>query len=298
MMTKEQPPPALDSPAPEPAAASYNLTLLGGWQIRHGELVLQVPASAQRLIAFVSLNDRVSRAYVAGCLWPEVSEQHAHGSLRSTVWRLSHSCPGLLVAAGETLAISTDVVVDVRELRGLFAGMLNAAWPPDTADPDIPSAGATGSGPPRTASTAGPDRGPALDIGSLPAWLWGDLLPGWYDDWVMLERERLRQMRVHALEAMTRSLADQGRFAEALEVGMAAVGVAPLRESAHREVIRIHLAEGNHAEALRQFEVCAQLLRADLGLEPSELMIDLMRTVVEAGGHGSPPHRDGPMTHS
>jgi DNA-binding SARP family transcriptional activator len=248
-----------ESPRP-----GFNLTLLGGWQLSRGHEVLRIPASAQRLIAFVSLNDHVSRAYVAGTLWPEVSEQHAHGSLRSTIWRTSRSCPGLLIINGETLAVADEVGVDVRELRRLFTGMLSS-----TRD--------------GTANPGSADGRPLPKITALPDWLWGDLLPGWYDDWVMLERERLRQMRVHALEAMARTLAEQGLFAEALEVGMAAVGVAPLRESAHREVIRIHLAEGNLAEALRQFEVCAQLLRSDLGLEPSELMIDLMRPVVEGG---------------
>ncbi len=246
--------PAIASPDPR-----FRLTLLGGWQLSRGDDVRRIPASAQRLIAFVSLNDHVSRTYAAGTLWPDVSEQHAHGSLRSTVWRTARSCPGLLIATGESLTVAEDVTVDIRELRRLFAGMLTT-----------------------TATDADPVGDPTLvKITGLPDWLWGDLLPGWTDDWVLLERERLRQMRVHALETAARNLADQGLFAEALEVGMAAVGVAPLRESAHREVIRIHLAEGNLAEALRQFELCAQLLRSDLGLAPSELMIDLMRPVLE-----------------
>jgi DNA-binding SARP family transcriptional activator len=247
--------------------ARFTLTLLGGWQLSRDHELLRIPSSAQRLIAFVSLNDHVSRAYAAGTLWPEVSEQHAHGSLRSTIWRTSHSCPGLLSSNGETLAVAADVAVDVRELRRLFAGMLSSAHQQSPGRP-------------------GPGAGAPAAITVLPDWLWGDLLPGWYDDWVLLERERLRQMRVHALEAMARNLAAQGQFAEALEVGMAAVGVAPLRESAHREVIKIHLAEGNLAEALRQFEVCAQLLRSDLGLEPSALMVDLMRPVVQGGRAG------------
>ena len=116
----------------------------------------------------------------------------------------------------------------------------------------------------------------------LSAWagsLAGDLLPGWNDEWVQVERERLRQMLVQALEAITRSLTDKGLFAQALEVGMIGVAVAPLRESAHREIIRIHLAEGNHAEALRQFQVCSRLLWSELGLGPSQLMSDLMAAV-------------------
>ena len=104
----------------------------------------------------------------------------------------------------------------------------------------------------------------------------------------MVERERLRQMRVHALEVITRGLGDRGLFAEALEVGMVAVGVAPLRESAHREIIRIHLAEGNHGEALRQFDECARLLRVHLGLPPSRLMSDLMADLMSGLTPGQP----------
>ena len=157
----------------------------------------------------------------------EVTEQRAHASLRSTIWRVSQSCRGLLSTHGDMLELAPGVVVDVAALRDLFETML-----------------------------PGSEREPTGESWTESAC--GDLLPGWYDDWVLLERERLRQMRVHALETMTRSLAEQGRYAEALEVGMAAVAVAPLRESAHREIIRIHLAEGNLSQALRQFEVCAR----------------------------------------
>jgi DNA-binding SARP family transcriptional activator len=241
---------------PESAAGATNggpvftLAMLGGWRMtRDGEPV-HLPSSAQRLVAFTGLNDSVSRAYIAGTLWPEVTDHRAHASLRSTIWRVSQTCRGLLESHGEVLSLARGTWVDVRELRSLFE-----VEPPGSR---------SGSG-----------------VASWSESFWGELLPGWYDDWVMLERERLRQMRVHALETMTRALADQGRYAEALEVGMAAVAVAPLRESAHREIIRIHLAEGNLSEALRQFEVCAQLLRADLGLEPSDQMVDLLEPVMD-----------------
>lgn len=227
----------------------YRLTLLGGWRIRDGETALHLPGSAQRLIALVGLTDQASRAFAAGTLWPEVPEHRAHASLRSTIWRVSHMCPGLLVTAAGSVGLSPDVAVDVLELKSLFEAML---WHPENS----------------------------VERGAWVGSLGGDLLPGWDEEWVLLERERLRQMRVHALEMIARDLANERRYAEALEIGMVALSVAPLRESAHREIIRIHLAEGNHAEALRQFEVCAQLLRADLGLEPSELMIDLMAPVI------------------
>jgi DNA-binding SARP family transcriptional activator len=235
---------------------SYRLNLCGTWRLSQDGRVVAMPSSAQRLVAFVSLNESMSRAFAAGTLWPEVTEQRAHASLRSAAWRASRTAPGLLVAQGDRLGLGDDVAVDVQELRSIFARMLD--------DPDKD-----------------------FDLSAWSDALTGDLLPGWYDDWVLVERERLRQMRIHVLESIARRLGDRHRYAEGIEVGMAAVAIAPLRESAHREVIRLHLAEGNVAEALRQFEVCAQLLRSDLGLEPSDLMIDLMQPVLDASANGS-----------
>ena len=97
----------------------------------------------------------------------------------------------------------------------------------------------------------------------------GELLPGWYEDWLIVERERLRQRMLHMLEAACRRLADVHRFAEALEVGLAAVAIEPLRESAHTAVIKAHLAEGNLVEASRQYELLRDLLREHLGTRPS-----------------------------
>jgi DNA-binding SARP family transcriptional activator len=107
-----------------------------------------------------------------------------------------------------------------------------------------------------------------LDIDPAPFLV--DLLPDWYDDWVILERERYRQLRLHALEALSRLLADRDRYAEAIDVGLAAVACEPLRESAHRVLIRTHLAEGNVAEAARQYRSYRRMLQEELGVEPSE----------------------------
>jgi DNA-binding SARP family transcriptional activator len=197
----------------------------------------------------VALNDHVNRSFVAGTLWPDVSEERAQASLRTAIWRVISSCPGILVNDKEILALSEQTSVDVWRLRAVNESL-------------------------HASSTSGVE----LDFNDEP--LWADLLPGWYEDWVLFERERLRQIQLHILQTMTERFASGSRYGEALQLAMATVNIAPLRESAHRKIIRIHLAEGNAAEALRQFEVYAQLLRTDLGLEPSEQMIDLMRPVI------------------
>jgi DNA-binding SARP family transcriptional activator len=80
----------------------------------------------------------------------------------------------------------------------------------------------------------------------------GDVLIDWYDDWVLLERERFRQLRLHALETLCEDLTETQSYASAVEAGLACVAAEPLRESAHRALIKAYLAEGNPGEAIRQ----------------------------------------------
>jgi SARP family transcriptional regulator, regulator of embCAB operon len=96
-----------------------------------------------------------------------------------------------------------------------------------------------------------------------------DLLPDWYDDWVLTRAEDWRQLRLHALEALASRLTAVGRWAEAAIAAGAAVQAEPLRESAHAALIQVHLAEGNQSQAVREFARYRALLHAELGLEPT-----------------------------
>jgi DNA-binding SARP family transcriptional activator len=117
------------------------------------------------------------------------------------------------------------------------------------------------------------DRAAAKDAADLSAAavsaLSVDLLPDWYDDWVVIEAEHWHQLRLHALEALTELLLAQRRFGDATSAALAAVRADPLRESSHAALIRVHLAEGNQSEALSEFRRYQALLRAELGLEPT-----------------------------
>jgi DNA-binding SARP family transcriptional activator len=104
----------------------------------------------------------------------------------------------------------------------------------------------------------------------------GELLPDWYDDWVLLERERYRQLSLHALEALADRLTGLARFGEAADAALAAIAGEPLRESGHRALIRVHLAEGNPSEALREYDRFRQMLDG-LGLAPSPRLEELVR---------------------
>jgi DNA-binding SARP family transcriptional activator len=106
------------------------------------------------------------------------------------------------------------------------------------------------------------------------------LLPSWYDDWLLIDRERQRQIRLHALERMSAWYVSAERFDSAIEAALQAIAGDPLRESAHRCLIRAHLAEGNVSEARRQVQSYAALL-ADAGI-PAKLS-SRMRELILTG---------------
>jgi DNA-binding SARP family transcriptional activator len=222
------------------------LDLLGGFELCvRGESVA-CALSAQRVVAFLALHDRpVHRGFVAGTLWPDKSDERAGANLRSALWRLRQ--PGLRVieTRGANLRLSPEVDVDVT--RQVNAGKRVVADPTTATDADLDLDG-TG----------------------------GDLLPDWYEDWVLLERERLRQLRLHALEVACVELTRRGEIARAIEAGLAAVAAEPLRESSTRALMGAHLAEGNRVEALRQFERYRRLLWEELSVPPTRRLNDIL----------------------
>jgi DNA-binding SARP family transcriptional activator len=224
------------------------LSLLNRFELVRDGAPEVVPMSGQRLLALLAVHPwPLLRPYVAGTLWPDTSEERAHGSLRSALWRVQRLCPGLIEPAGAQLGLGPAVEVDLHTAEAFARRVL------DESDADV-----VGAHP--------------------PSHLLGDLLPDWYDDWLLFERERFRDLRLRALDVLCERLTRAGRFRDAAEVGHAALAAEPLRESAHRALVRIHLLEGNTVEALRQYRLCRRLLAEQLGIDPSSLMEELMRT--------------------
>jgi DNA-binding SARP family transcriptional activator len=235
------------------ARPQVRLRLLPTFQLETGGAALHVPAGAQRLLAYLALQDGpVLRATAAGVLWVGSSEDHAHASLRSTIWRLGRCGVPLVTADRDVLGLGDQLDVDFRQV-------VDRAWRliEDPARCDVST----------------------VDAGSLSV----DLLVGWYDDWVVLEQDRLRQLRVHALEALARQLAAEGRYGPAVDAAFAAVQAEPLRETAHRTLMETFLAEGNAAKAIQQYRRFAEQLSRAVGIAPSP---SLQRLAAEltAGG--------------
>jgi DNA-binding SARP family transcriptional activator len=225
--------------------SSLRLTLMGRFALWQGRRELEIATGSQRLIALLALRDRpAGRLHVAATLWPDSPTERSLAVLRTALWRVNQASKQVIVAAPSLLRLDDNIEVDVHELLA-FARQLNQMEKPL-------------------------DAVYANSVGV--ANLVSELLPDWCDDWLQDEREELRQTRLHALDGLAWRLSESGLFADAIQAALAAIRLEPLRESAHRTLIAMHLAEGNRSEAWRQYHRCRRLLREELGIEPSDSM--------------------------
>ncbi|HWH26295.1 MAG TPA: BTAD domain-containing putative transcriptional regulator [Pseudolysinimonas sp.] len=232
--------------------------VLGGFSVEvDGAHVSGLSIGSQRLLVFLALHDRtVSRAAVATTLWPHASAAQAGVTLRSALARLDSVTRGAIRAEAGNFTLVTQVRVDFREAQALAHRLL---------DPD--DAGMVDGN--RAASAI--------------ATLSRELLPDWYDDWIISVGEEWRHLRAAGLEALATRLLASGRHGEAAGAARAAISVDPLRETPHGILIRIHLADGNQSNALGVYESYRTTLRIALGLEPTAHLSGLLSHVVRIG---------------
>jgi DNA-binding SARP family transcriptional activator len=224
------------------------VSLLDGFSLTHDGRDLPLPLAGQRLIAFLALHPRpVLRPFAAGTLWPDSTEEHAAASLRTALWKLRGLGLPVVQATQDHLWLGGRLATDLADAVALARRVL-----------------ASGGDPPEP-----------IEAGSQ---LKADLLPDWYDEWLVIEREQFRQLRLHALETLCLRLTAAGRHAAAVDLGLAAVSADPLRESSRRALIAAHLAEGNLHEAVAQYRTFRQLLFDELHASPSPDMERLLPT--------------------
>lgn len=233
------------------STSRVELFLLGTFRMRVDSVQIdELAVGSQRLLIFLALHDRaIARISLAGTIWPDVSDKRAGISLRAALTRLD----GLLGNTVEAtkaggLGLRPGVAVDLRDAQALAHRLLHRGGPVESVD---------------------------LGADSITV-LSSELLPDWYDDWIIAEAEDWRQLRMDALEAMGQRLLAQGRSAEAIRAARASMRVDPLRESPHALLIRIHLEDGNQSEALGVFDRYRGILLAALDLEPTAQLSGLV----------------------
>ncbi len=205
------------------------VTVLGSFTLTSAGATIPLGVDSRRLVAYLAVHPRPQeRAALAADLWPGAAAAAARRLLGDAVAAID--VPGLLVDS-DALALAADVEVDLAAGMGLIRVL-----------PEI-------------------DGSDDTDTSTLTA----DILPGWTATWIVVERERFRQLRLHALEERSLRLAAAGRYEEAVAMAQSTVRTAPSRESARRALIEAHLVQGDIAAAVAEYDGYQELLRSSVG---------------------------------
>jgi DNA-binding SARP family transcriptional activator len=216
-----------------------SIQLLDGFRLTVSGRDIALPVQAQRVLAYLAVVRRPQpRQLLAERLWSDVPNERCQASLRTALWRIRQADHALVQSNRTTVDLDRDVQVDLYDTLDQAHRLLSG-------DAEL------------------------VDIDLRAESLRADLLPDWDEDWVLIEREQLRQLRLHALEALSARERDAGRVAYAIHAAQAAIAGEPLRESARAALIEAYFAEGNVAEAHRELDRFSVLLWSELRVRPS-----------------------------
>lgn len=222
------------------------LTLLGQFSLAGDAGFIPVDPSSSRMMAALALCGPTSREELADLLWPGTERDRGLANVRTVLWRMSAAVRRLVVGSPAGMSLHPALDVDVRRM-GVSQRRTEA---------------------------------PPVEIGfrfSLDQ-LCAPLLTGWYDEWVLVERDRVRARQIMLLECRVSSHLERGDVAAAVIDATWAVTVDPLNETAHQMLLRSHLAEGNVSEAVRHYLHLTGLLENELGVSPNPGTVELMES--------------------
>lgn len=258
--------------------------LLGTFTLRHGTRSVSLASAAARaLLAYLLLHrdQPTPRAVLAGILFPDCPEPRARRALTQALWHIQRVLPRLVQADVDAIHIPPDapIWVDVEEFKKYSVFSIQYS--------DLPSQPPTSN---LSTTLRASLQSPISSLRSLISLYRGDLLEGFYDDWILLERERLREIYLLALEQLTQSHKSSGRYDLALDAALKLARADPLRESAHREVMRLYFALNRPEAALKQFAACRATWNAELGLEPEPETVALAQEIATRSGTSAAPY--------
>lgn len=234
------------------------VSLLGRFDVRKNGVSILIPSRpAQSLLAYLILTTGIAhrREKLAGLLWPDSSEDNARSNLRQALWRVRKS-------------LSDD---SSPELTYLISDQISVEFNPKSnywLDVSVLEK--------QTREINAPDQ--LMEILKLYR---GELLPGFYNDWVMLERERLQAVFEREVERLLEQLNDEHRWTEMLEWGEHWLAYGQNPEPAYRALMDAYGALGNRSKVAYTYDRCVKALRDDLGVEPSERTRNLYEQLVQ-----------------
>jgi DNA-binding SARP family transcriptional activator len=239
------------------------LYLFGSPHIEYREATLKIERrKAFALVAYLALTPQpISRAFAAALLWPNLDESHARSALRSTLRSLQcHTAETWLSATRTTIGLMRDALwVDVWDFERAVAGQQGS--PDDEHAHDVQL---------------------KLAVETYSA----DFLAGFFltdcpefEEWQLQQAEWLRREYADALRRLSEHYARRAQTDDAIRYARLWLAADPLHEPAHRHLMSLYAHAGQRSEALRQYQLCVDLLDRELATPPERATSELFKVI-------------------
>ena len=224
---------------------SLRIYLLGQFSLQADDLAVELPSRpAQSLLAYLALNAGISqrREKLAGLLWPEATGSNARSYLRQALWRIRKALTGGGLDWQEYLRVS-DIAICFDDHSDYRLDTTLLLEPVETL--------------------------PLDEIMDTIALYRGELLPGFYDEWVILERNRLHAAYQQKMKLLLERLVEDRRWDEVVNWSEQWIRLDHAPEPAYRTLMQAHAGLGNQGMVGATYQRCLESLERELGVEPS-----------------------------
>lgn len=253
--------------------------LFGGFRVQRGHppQPLHFTRTAQHLLAYLLLHRRLPhpRDILAGILWGETDDEKARACLNTALWRLRKVLEPYPMSRGSVLVTTAggDVGINPQAHLKVDVAMF---------EEKVGRIGRWAGHPPSPCEAAEVERALVLYT--------GELLAGFYEDWIVAERERLHCLHIDALSALMHAHRHFGNLTQSLDLGLRILKEEPFREDVHLFVMQLYQDAGQRFMALRHYEKCRKKLEDELGIAPSEKTRRFYESIAPSGrSSGKPP---------
>ncbi|HSB02508.1 MAG TPA: BTAD domain-containing putative transcriptional regulator, partial [Anaerolineales bacterium] len=220
------------------------IRLLGQFDVRlDGKRVVIPSRAGQSLLAYLALTAGTAhrREKLAGTLWPDTSDENARKNLRQELWRIRKAIPAERHDAADDYLLADEFTVTFNREADYWLDVATL----ERSDPDLES------------------------LTSNLSVYQSELLPGFYEDWVILERERIKNIFETRMEQLVEKLVEAERWAAVQEQCERWLALGNSPEPAYRALMLSYNARGDMAKVSFIYQRCVDDLRNQFGVEPS-----------------------------
>lgn len=252
---------------------AFQVRLLGDFALRLGNTPINIQniTRLQSLLAYLIIHRAApqERSHLAFQLWPDSNEVQAHANLRKLLHQLRQNVP----------EIEHFLQIERHYLR----------WQPSTPAVTWQCDILAFEEALTCAEQATQNVEQQQALHKAVDHYQGDLLPNCYDEWILPERDRLRQSYFHAASRLMVLLEQERDYNNAIKVVQQLLRHDPLQEQLYRDLMRLYTLNGDRTAALRAYHTCATVMERELATKPSESTLLMYETLMQARDSSSSP---------